>query len=72
MSKKVLVVEEDLNNFINQKHLLEIEREELTELIFDFINEEKLSSKFYNFLEKRKGDVRCLDIDFLMLDYDEE
>jgi hypothetical protein len=67
--KVVAVDEEDLNNFINQKHLMEIEREDLTTLIFDFINEEGLSSKFYKFLEKSKEDVRCLDIDFMMLDY---
>jgi hypothetical protein len=70
--KVVAVDEEDLKNYINQKELLELEREDLTTLIFDFINEQGLSSKFYNFLEKRKDNVQCLDIEFMMLDYLDE
>jgi hypothetical protein len=63
---------EQSKNYINEKELLGIEREELTELIFDFINEQNLSSTFYKFLEQRKDNVRCLDIEYMMLDYMDE
>jgi hypothetical protein len=73
LGNTVVVDEKQLFNIINKKGLLEIENEELTGLIFDFIQENNLSSKFYKFLEKRKReDNYCLDIDFLMLDYKEE
>lgn len=71
--RKIVEVHEDvLLKYINQKELLEIENDELTELIFEFIQEQEgdLSDKFYKFLEKKKQENNYFsDIEFLMLDY---
>jgi hypothetical protein len=68
--KTVTVYKDDLDNYISQKELLEVQNEGLTELIYDFIQKNNLSTKFYKFLEeKKKEDRYYCDIEFLMLDY---
>ena len=70
MNKFTIVSEEELDKLIIEKNSAEVHEEGLTELIYDFINENNLSSKFYQFLELKKKEERYYcDIDFLMLDY---
>lgn len=61
---------EDIKEIINQKEILDVEADELTGLVFEFMEENDLSNKFHNFLErKNEENDYCLDINFLMLDY---
>jgi hypothetical protein len=71
--KTVTVYEDDLRNTLHQYEEAESERAGISTLMYEFIQQNGMSSKFYNFLEeKKKEDVYYCDIDFLMLDYKDE
>lgn len=69
--KTVLVYEDEIKWIIKNLEDAETERSGLSTLIYEFTQENNLSSKFYNFLDRKnkEDDIYYCDIDFLMLDY---
>lgn len=73
VQKLLSLVNEQINKLENDMTVKEIQIERWSELIFDFIEENKLEEKFYQYLqnckEKHNDFYDIIDLDFIMLDY---